>query len=185
MRPSGVTTGLSMAAASSRSAIVAACSTVSRGGGGGGEEKRGKEEGLDARVFRAAVARDDRAAVEQCAQVGGRAPLADLRAQLLEVGGEHAVGAEKPLDAQSARDIRDLHERPEIQRREHEHPEHPIGAVDQRKTLFLIQLQRLDAVALERLRGRADVSRRVIDGPLAHERERAVGERREVAGAAE
>ncbi len=76
----------------------------------------------------------------------------------------------------------------QIGARQHEHPEHPVGAVDQRQALLGAQLERRDLGVGERVRGghalaaAADVGLDVdVDLALADERERAVGERGEIA----
>jgi hypothetical protein len=69
--------------------------------------------------------------------------------------------------------------------RQHQHAEHAVGAVDEREALLLGELDRLDPGGGERSAAPARARRRRRAPPLAHERERAVGERGEVARAAE
>ena len=69
--------------------------------------------------------------------------------------------------------------------REHEHAEHAVGAVDEGESLLLAQLDRGDAGGGERVGGRHEGAGCVAHLALAHQRERAVRERRQVAGAAE
>ncbi len=138
-RPSQ-TTGLSIAAASSRVATAAACSTRVAGRAADGGPAAQRVGVLHARVLRAAVAGDDRAARQHRADVGGGERLPVLRAQVLQVGGEHAVGAEQALDAHRRRDVGGRQQVAQVGDREHEHAEHPVGAVDQREPLLLAQL---------------------------------------------
>ena len=64
-------------------------------------------------------------------------------------------------------------------------PEHAVGAVDQREALLLAQLDGLDASLGQRLGSRAPRALRVAHDALAHDRQRAVGQRGKVARAAE
>ena len=109
-----------------------------------------------------------------------RARLAVLRAQRLQVVGEHAVGAEQALDAHRGGDVGGDEQRRAGRRAPAQHPEHPVGAVDQRQAFLLVQRDRL-----EHLAGFAERAVGVAHRPLPHQRQRAVRERREVAGAAE
>ena len=93
--------------------------------------------------------------VEHRAHVGGGERLAELRAQLLQVGGEHAVGAEQALDAHRGRDVGGREQLAQVGDREHEHAEHPVGAVDQREALLLAQLDGLQAGGAQRVGGGA------------------------------
>ena len=104
-RPSGSTTGLSMAAASSRAATVSACATVSRTAPCTCGEQR-SEYASCTRVhsglrWLAMIAEP----VQEDPQVGRAARLAGMRAQRLQVGGEHGVGAQQRLDAHRRRDV--------------------------------------------------------------------------------
>ena len=69
--------------------------------------------------------------------------------------------------------------------RQHQHAEHAVGAVDQRQALLGGQLDRRQAGGGERVGGRHQGAVGVADLALAHQRERAVRQRRQVAGAAE
>ena len=69
--------------------------------------------------------------------------------------------------------------------RQHQHAEHAVGAVDQRQALLLGQHDRRDAGGGERVGGRPQRAVGVADLALADQRQRAVRERGEVAGAAE
>ena len=86
----------------------------------------------------------------------------------------------------------------QVVQREHQHAEHPVGAVDEREALLLDERERLDAGGSQGVGGRHHLragllSRRAgllslskhTDIPLAHRRERDVRERREVTGASE
>ena len=69
--------------------------------------------------------------------------------------------------------------------RQHEHAEHPVGAVDQRQAFLLGQHDRLDPRRAQRLAGVEQRAGGIAHRPLPHQRQRAVRERREVARAAE
>ena len=105
-RPSGSTTGLSIAEASSRSATSAAWSGGVPGGAVHGRGAAQRVGVLDPGVLRAGVRRDDRRPGQQCGDPGGRGGLARLRTQRLQVGGEHPVGAQQRLDAHRGGDVR-------------------------------------------------------------------------------
>ena len=111
--------------------------------------------------------------------------LARLRPQRLQVGGEDRVGAEQRLDAHRRRDVGGAQQEVEVVGGQQQHAEHAVGAVDQREALLLGQLHGRDAGRGQRLGRRARRTGRVAHVALAHQRQRAVGQRGEVAGAAE
>ena len=179
-RPSSVTTGLSIAAASSR---------VRDQRGVGQRVPRGARDlgraaqrvgVLHAGVLGAAVGSHERALLEQPPDVRGGVSLAGLRPQRLQVVGEHAVGAEQALDAHRDGDVGDRQQVAQVGDRQREHAEHPVGAVDQREALLLVEGDRRQHVA-----GLAQVAAGGAHRALPHQRQRAVRERREVAAAAE
>ena len=90
-----------------------------------------------------AMAGDDRAAVEQPPKVGGRHGLAVVRSQRHQVGGERTIGRHQCLDAHRRGDVGGAHEHVEIGERQHQHPEHAVGAVDQRQPFLGPQRDRL------------------------------------------
>ncbi len=108
-----------------------------------------------------------------------------MRPDRLELGGEDPVGAELGLDRHGGRDVRRTHQDGEVGQRHHQHAEHPVGAVDQRQPLLGGELDRRQSGRRERLRGGHQGPRRVAHLALADQRQRAVRERCEVAGAAE
>jgi hypothetical protein len=110
---------------------------------------------------------------------------ARVRAQRLQVGGEDGVGAELRLDAHRGGEVGGAQQRPQLVAGEHELPEHPIGAVDEREALLLCQRDRGDAGRGEGLRSRTQRAVAVADLALAHHHERAVRQRGEITGAAE
>ena len=118
------------------------------------------------------------------AHVGGRLGLARLGPQLLQVGGEHGVGAEQALDAHRRRHVGGHEQLAQIGDRQHEHAEHAVGAVDQREPLLLAQRDGFDARLAQHLTRVAQVAGRVANRSLAHQRERAMGKRRQVTRAA-
>ena len=67
--------------------------------------------------------------------------------------------------------------------RQHEHPEHPVGAVDEGEALLGGQLDRLEPGGCQRVRGGHQGAGGVAHLALPHQRQRAVRERREVARA--
>ena len=109
-----------------------------------------------------------------------------MRAQRLQVGGEHAVGAEQALDAHRGGDVGG---RRAASRRSAmastSMPSMPSVPLISARPSFSAQLDRRDARGAQRVGGLAQLAGGVADRPLAHQRERAVRERREVAGAAE
>ena len=129
---------------------------------------------LHARVV-GAMAGDDRAAVEQPPKVGGRHGLAVVRAQRHQVGGEGSIGGHQRLDAHRCGDVGGAHQHVEIGERQHQHPEHAVGAVDQRQPFLGPQRDRRNAGGGHRL------------GALtfADQGERDVRQRREVAAGAQ
>ena len=109
-----------------------------------------------------------------------------MRAEPVQVVGEHVVGAEQTLDAHRGRDVGRGHQHVEVGQRQHEHPEHAVGAVDQRQALLLGQGHRLQP-GRRRAPSAAgrDSPAAVADDPLADQRQRTVRQRGEVTRAAE
>jgi hypothetical protein len=127
---------------------------------------------------------DDGRALEH-GQHARRAGLARVRAQRRAARGEHAVGAEQRLDAHRRGDVGDVAQLLEVVDGHHEHAEHAVGAVDEREPLLLSSTTgSMPAAASTGPASTAEPS-----GPshlaLAHEHERAVRERRQVAAAAQ
>ena len=131
------------------------------------------------------MALTDTAACHQGSDVRRRHGLAGLGPQGVQVGGEDVVAAEQALDRHGRRHVRDDEQVAQVVDGQAEHAEHAVGAVDEGQTLLLLELDRLDAGGSERVRGRHPIAVRVANHTLAHERERAVRQRCEVAGAAE
>ena len=73
----------------------------------------------------------------------------------------------------------------QVAKRQHQHAEHAVGAVDQCQPLLLGEHHRLDAVPGKRLAGRQQFAVGGAYRTLADDRQRHVGQRREIAGAAE
>ena len=136
-------------------------------------------------VLGAAVALPDRGAGDRRDEVRRGDLLAGLRAEGDEVRGPRRVRAEQRLRRHRGGDVRGGEQRREVAQREGEHPEHAVGAVDEREPLLLRELDRRDARRGERLRRLDALAGRVADRALPHQHERAVRERGEVAGAAE
>ena len=140
---------------------------------------------LHAGEARGRVARDRARSLEHGAHVRGAHRLAGMRPQRLQVGREHAVGAREPLDAHRGGEVGGREQRVEVVERERQHPEHAVGAVDEGEPLLLLQDDRLEAGGGEGGRAIHRRTVRVAHVALAHDRQRAVRERREVARAAE
>ncbi len=131
-----------------------------------------------------AVTGDDRRPGEQRCHVLRRRRLSRVRAQRLQVGGEHAIRTHQPFDAHRGREVGGVEQHPQVVQRKHQHAEHPVGAVDQREPFLLGELDRREPVRRQRLTG-GTYDAVVVDLALTHHRERAVRQRRQVAGAAE
>ena len=105
----------------------------------------------------------------------------------LEVGREHPVGAQQRLDAHRRGQVRVLEQRREVVAGQHQRPEHPVGAVDQRQPLLLGQHDRLDPGGAQGVGGGPELllpSRsRTMPSPISGQR--GVRQRGEVAGAAQ
>ncbi len=117
--------------------------------------------------------------------VGGTGGLTRVRPDGVQLGGEDLVGAEQGLQRQGGRDVGGPVERVQVGQGHHQHAEHAVGAVEKGETFLLAQFDRLDAVRGEEFGGRAYGTVGALGVALPHERERAVGQRCEVAGAAE
>ena len=140
---------------------------------------------LDPVAVRPAVRGDHAGVGEEGHQVGGRVGLAGVRAQCLELGREHPVGAELALDRHGGSDVGGAQQPAQVGDRQHQHAEHSVGAVDERQALLLGQLHRSQAGSGQRVGGRDQVAVAVADVALPHQRERTVRERRQVTGAPE
>ena len=136
-------------------------------------------------VLVAGVRGDDRRSGQRGGDPRGADGLTGLRAQRLQVGGEHPVGAHQRLHRHRRREIRCIQEHLEVGERHHQHAQHAVGAVDQRQALLLGQHDRGQPLLGERLGGRAAASARVDHLALADQRQRDCRQRREIAGAAE
>ena len=100
----------------------------------------------------------------------------------MQVRREHVIGAQQPLHTHGRGDVGRRHQTPEIVDGQAQHPEHAVGAVDESQTLLLLQLDRLDASVEERI-GRLHHLPVDSHGPLTHQGEGTVRERREITGA--
>ncbi len=124
-------------------------------------------------------------ALQHGGHVGGGGALAGVRADGVQLGLEDLVGAEQRLQREGGGDVGRLVEPVEVGEGHDQHAEHAVGAVEEGEALLLPELDRLDAVLGEQLAGGADGAVGALGVALAHERERTVGQRGEVAGAAE
>ena len=109
------------------------------------------------------MARDDRRALEQAAQVRGTRLLARVGPQRLQVGREGAVGPEQGLDRHRRDDVDHPQERLQVVEREDEHAEDPVRPVDQREALLRREHERRDAGFREGLGGRTAPALAVVD----------------------
>ena len=107
-----------------------------------------------------------------------------MGAQREDLGREHRVGAEQSLDAHRRDDVGDREQAAHVVAHERQHPEHAVGAVDEREAFLCLEDDRVDA--------RGPECRRSVDGvaaldhfALAEQHERDMRERREIATAAE
>ena len=132
-----------------------------------------------------AVAGDDRRALEQSVHVGGAGRLAGMRAKRDQVRREGSIGAQKRLDRHRRGHVGDGQEHPEVLDRKRQHAEDPVGAVDQRQALLRRQRQRLDPGGGKRLARGEPPTIRPEHLSLAEQRQRAVGQGREVAAGTE
>ena len=133
------------------------------------------------------VAGHQRRPAQQRAQVGRAVQLARVGPQRLHPLVVGPVGAEQRLDRQRAGDVGGLHQQLRVMHREREHRLHRLGAVDQRQALLGRELQRLDPVLGQHLRGRAALRpvARPAQPSLADQRLGQVRELGEVAGGAD
>ena len=130
------------------------------------------------------VAGDDRGAGEQPAQVRRAHRLADLRPHGDEVLGERAIGAEQRLGRHRPGQVGRRHQTVEVGQGEHEHPEHPVGAVDEGQALLGPQRHRRHAGGPHRRRAPEPAAVRPAGLALADEHQRSRGQRGEVAAGA-
>ena len=141
---------------------------------------------LDARAVGGAVAGDDCRVGEQPGHVRRGDGLAGVWAQLLQVGGEDAVGGQLALDAHRGRDVGEPQQVVEVGQREDQLTEHAVGAVDEGEALLLGQRDGGQAVLGEGLRGRLDhLAGSGPHVPLADHRQCHVRQRGQITGAAE
>lgn len=117
--------------------------------------------------------------------VGGRGALARVRADGVQLGREHLVGAEQRLQAQRGGDVGGLVEGVEVGEGHDQHAEHAVGAVEQGEALLLAQLDGLDPVLGEQFAGGPYDAVGALGVALAHQGQGAVRQRGEVAGATE
>ena len=130
-------------------------------------------------------AADPRGTGQQPAQVRGGGLLPRMRAQRVQVLGEDVVGAQQPLDRQGRGQVGGGGEPAEVRSGQHQHAQHPVGAVDQGQALLFPQHQRLDAGVGQRLARRAQLAVGGTHLTLAHRGQGTVAQRRQVTGAAE
>jgi len=128
---------------------------------------------------------DHRRAGQGSGHPSGTDALPQLRAQPLQVGGEHPVGAEQRLDRHRCTHICDVQQLAEVGQRQQQHAQHAVGAVDEGKALLLGQYHRTELRAAQRRRRRQQRAVGVEHLALTHQRQRDRGQRRQVARATE
>ncbi len=116
--------------------------------------------------------------------VGGRA-LARVGPDGVQLGRQDLVGPEQRFEAERGGDVGGGVEPLQVVYRHEQHAEHAVGAVEEGQALLLAQLDGHDAVRGEQLPGGPDDPVGAFGVTLAHQREGAVAEGGEVAGAAE
>ena len=126
-----------------------------------------------------AVRLDDRRALEQANEVGRGGRLAGERAERLDLRHEADARALQRLDGERARDVRGLGDPAGADEPERADGAHELGPVDEREPLLRLQADRLEAGARERVRPWEELALEACR-PLAHERKREMGERREI-----
>ena len=108
-----------------------------------------------------------------------------MGSQRLQLRQEDLVGAEQGLDAHRRNDVGDGAEPGEVFAGEEEHPEHPVGPVDEGETFLHLEHDRSGPGASEGVSSRGRQAVRPDNLALAHEDERAVGQGRQVAATPE
>jgi|GEM_PF-4340198 len=108
-----------------------------------------------------------------------------MRTQRHQLRGEHPVGGQERLDAHRRGHVGDPKQRGQVRHGEGEHPEHPVGAVDQREPLLRRELDRRQPGGGQRLGRVPQLAGLVADLPLADQCEGDVRQGGEVARAPE
>ena len=131
-----------------------------------------------------AISGDPRSSARRLAALSSWPGMGPQRLHPLVVG---PVVTEQRLDRQCAGDIGGLHQQLRVMHREREHRLHRLGPVDQRQPLLGRELQRLDPVLGQHLRGRPALRpvARPAQPSFADQRLRQVRELGEVAGGAD
>ena len=90
------------------------------------------------------------ASLECCKHVCGTNCLARVWAQVfMELWTEDLIGSQLPLNAHSSNQICLIKQLVRIGKRQNQHAQHAIGAVDKRKPFFFAQLHRFNAGFLQ------------------------------------
>ena len=108
-----------------------------------------------------------------------------MRTQRVDLRQKDLVRAAQRLDRERRRDVHLAHQGHAVVEGENQLPEHPVGAVDERESLFLRELNRRETRVTERVDRSTSRATGVTNVPFAHQGEGHVRERREVTGAAE
>ena len=159
-----------------------------RGGVAGGTVHDGRAAQrvgvLHAGAFGALMAGHDRRSSQQFADVARGQRLARLRAQRLQISGEHLVGAKQPFHAERGGEVCGLQQLGQIVQGKREHAEHAIGSVDEGQAFLFAEVERLDAGGGQRLRCGHELAGGIAHLSLADAGQRHVAQRREVSRAA-
>jgi hypothetical protein len=108
-----------------------------------------------------------------------------MRTQRLQVRGEHPVGREQPLHRHRGGDVGGPQQHAEVVNGQHEHPQHAVGAVDQRETLLGRELDRSQPDLRQYVRRGPQHALGIAHVPLTGQREGAVCQWGQVTGAAQ
>ncbi len=161
---------------------------VRHGVAAGAGDLRGAAHGvgvLHARGGLLLVVADEPGALQDGGHVRGGGTLPRVRTDGVQLGLEHLLRTEQRLQGEGGGDVGGGVELAEVGEGHDQHAEHAVGAVEEGEALLLAEHDGLDAGFGEQFAGGADGAVRALGVALAHEGERAVGQRREVAGAAQ
>ena len=137
------------------------------------------------RVLGMAMRGHDLRALHQTREVGRAGQLARVRAHLVQVRLERAVGAEKRFGRHRGGDVGRPEQPLRVRAREHQHAKHAVRAVDQREAFLGLEPHRFQLRGLERLSRRLAPAFLVQHLALTHQREADVGQGSQVAAAAD
>ena len=103
----------------------------------------------------------------------------------VQVLGQHRVGAQQAFNAHGGGEVGRLEQPVQVRRGHDQHAEHAVGAVDQRQAFLLPQLHRFQSGGGQCVGRGHQLALVVADLAFTHQGERAMGQRCQVAGAAQ